>query len=196
LNQRWVIALLAAVAVVLGWQTWSLTAKHRHQVEAAAQDLMMMANSAVFDANWALQQVQDPAAPESAALVRQAAEDLIIARERFGALREEAFRAAIPAADASELSDRAHVVALGLQSSLQSGQPELLYSYRNYLRVLTERLPFPGERMRDLASYSESAAAIRAIGQAEGFTLKAVPSAPPELQLVVAGSYSPVRRGG
>ncbi|MDF2628186.1 MAG: hypothetical protein K0R39_2017 [Symbiobacteriaceae bacterium] len=41
----------------------------------------MQANSSIFDANWALQRVRDPAAAESAALIRQAAEGLIIARE-------------------------------------------------------------------------------------------------------------------
>ncbi|MDF2628187.1 MAG: hypothetical protein K0R39_2018 [Symbiobacteriaceae bacterium] len=110
-------------------------------------------------------------------------------------LRQEAFWETIPFEDVNQLAERMHVLAGGLQYARQSGEWDRVYGDRNYLRVITEQLPFPDLR-RDLVAYREGIARIRSIGAAPGFTLRDVPPAPPVMQLVVGGLHWPVKQGG
>ena len=192
MRRNWVIALLTAVILVLGWRTWRAEQLHRRQLEAAVQRQVMMANSAIFDANWALQQVKNPAAPESAPLIRRSLQLLISARERLGALQDNLFYPFLPTEENQELSEIIQVSIAGLDYKVTQGDFALFERDRHRVAVISEHLPFP---QHDLKQFRKGVAALTEPREGASL-LEATPPTPPAMQVTVQGSYAPVKLGG
>ncbi|HYF77259.1 MAG TPA: hypothetical protein VD973_09015 [Symbiobacteriaceae bacterium] len=187
------VLMLIVLGTVAVWQLRvSADRRHAAQVEPVVLDQVTMIGSSIYDANWYLQQVQDPARPESAPLIGQAADSLLVARERLHVLGQPIFSPHIGFDEVTGLGEIVHLTYLGL---LQEKDPAALDRHRKVLRVVAEHLPFP-DRVGDLERFREGVRRVLAVRSQDGFKPGAISAAPPEMQAVVGGAYAKVVRGG
>jgi hypothetical protein len=187
------VLMLIVLGTVAVWQL-RVSAERRQaaQVEPVVLDQVTMIGSTIYDANWYLQQVQDPARSESAPLIGQAADFLLVARERLHVLRQPIFSPYIGFDEVTGLAEIVHLTYLGL---LQEKEPTAFDRHRRVLQVVAEHLPFP-DGVGDLERFRAGVRQVLAVRSQDGFKGGVIPAAPPEMQAVVGGSYAKVVRGG
>lgn len=187
------VLMLIVLGAVSVWQLRvSAARRHAEQVEPVVMDQVLRVGSSIYDANWYLQQVQDPTSPASGPLIRQAAEYLLVARERLHVLEQPIFSPHVSFEEVVGLGEIVHLTYLGL---VQEVEPAAFDRHRNVLRVLSEHLPFP-DRGRDLVRFRRAVGRVLEMRSKSGFMPGAISAAPPEMQAVVGGSLAKVVRGG
>ncbi len=191
-KERYISYALAGLLLLVGLGWFLDHRASQRELQSHLVSELQAASSYIYDANWALQQIREPKGSEPK--IRGIIETLKMARERLNGLRGQVLWEVPAYEEAVKLSDRVHVVAIGLETQVNQGDYALFPGMRRYLALLSEHLPFP-EHDPDGAKFRAGFMAFEQLTNIEGFSMAQLPPVSPAMRLTIRGSYAPVRRG-